>query len=239
MARERYLVGVKPEELIYTPPPPPPSTPKGKWENFWYHYKWVTLGVLAAVIVGTILTVQAVTRVRPDYLICMVMNQPLSQSAVDFLEAEWTALGEDINGDGKVKVTIQPLNVSDENNPQANTAKQSVLGHIVARDVQLFAFTPAYYTEALAPAMRDGEKFFTVLDVADAGLSEDGTYWNWKGSTALSQDAMKDTSFGPVVESELYLGVRAIGDTASEKAKAEYEAHKRLLEAFIKKYPVA
>ena len=66
MARERYLVGVKPEELIYTPPPPPPSTPKGKWENFWYQYKWVTLGVLAAVIVGTILTVQAVTRVQPD-----------------------------------------------------------------------------------------------------------------------------------------------------------------------------
>ncbi len=235
MARERYLVGVDPEELKYTPPPPPPSTPKGKWENFWYHYKWVTLGVLAAVVVGIILTVQAATRVKPDYLICMVMNEQVAQSAVDFLETELTSLGEDINGDGEVKVVIQPLIISGENNTQSQTAKQSVIGHIVARDVQLFAFTPSYYTESLAPAMRDGEKFFTTLDVADAGLSQDGTYWNWKGSTALSQDAMVNASYGPLVEQELYFGVRE----ASEKNREECEAHKRLLEAFIRKYPVA
>ncbi len=239
MARERYLVGVKPEELIYTPPPPPPSTPKGKLQNFWYHYKWVTLGVAAAVIIGTILTVQAVTRVRPDYLICMVMKEPISQSAVDFLEAELTALGEDLNGDGKVKVTLQPLNIADENGATAQTAKQSVLGHIVARDVLLFAFTPKYYEESLAPAMRDGEKFFTKLDAADAGLSQDSTYWNWKGSSAFSNAAMTHATYGPLVEKELYWGVRATSEKVSEKDRAEFESHKRLLEAFMKKYPVA
>ncbi len=236
MARERYLVGVKPEELIYTPPPPPPSTPKGKWENFWYHYKWVTLGVLAVVAIGIILTVQAVTRVKPDYLVCMAMGQGMSESAVTWLENELAALGEDINGDGKVKVTLQPLNISKSAGTHANTNNQAVLAHIVARDVLLFAFDPSYYNNSLAAAMRDGEKFFAPIDASVAGISADGTYWNWKGSTALDQAAMK-SSVG--VQQELYFGVRAIPSSASEKDRAEFEAHRKLLKAFLEKYPVA
>lgn len=61
MAREMYLVGVDEEELKPPAPPEQPKTPKGKWENFWYHYKWHTLGIAAAVIVLTVLIVQLAT----------------------------------------------------------------------------------------------------------------------------------------------------------------------------------
>ena len=37
MARERYLIGVDPEEL--KAPPPPPEKKTGFFENLWYHYK--------------------------------------------------------------------------------------------------------------------------------------------------------------------------------------------------------
>ena len=165
----------------------------------------------------------------------MVMNQQITQSAVDFLESELTALGEDVNGDGKVKVTIQALDIGTGSTTHSQTAKQTVLGHIVARDVSFFVLTPTYYTESLAPAMRDGELFFAKLNATDAGLSADGTYWNWKGSTALQQTALKEQSYGAPVEQELYFGVRATAKTDD----AEFVATKKLLEAFIAKYPVA
>ena len=54
MARDMYLVGVSEDELKPDPKPEGPKTPKGKWDNYWYHYKWHTLGAIA-VVVGSIL----------------------------------------------------------------------------------------------------------------------------------------------------------------------------------------
>ena len=39
MARDMYLVGVSEDELKPDPKPEGPKTPKGKWDNYWYHYK--------------------------------------------------------------------------------------------------------------------------------------------------------------------------------------------------------
>ncbi len=233
MARERYLVGVNKEELEYTPPPPPPSTFKEKWENFWYHYKWAAIvGILVAAIAAVVIA-QAVTKTRADYTVCLVTQQELSPAATNRLAAEFAALGKDRNEDGEVVVKIQVLNVSSEAGAQyAMANRQAVTAHIVARDVLLFAFDPEYYTNILEPVMDKGVSFFVPLESRAAGISEDGTYWNWKESPLLGEADMQAIDFYPAVPKDLYFGIRNIS-LDSEKDVQEQQAYMALLQAFI------
>lgn len=63
MARERYLIGVDPEEL--KAPPPPPEKKTGFFENLWYHYKWHLLigGFVLLLLILAVITM--VTKDRP------------------------------------------------------------------------------------------------------------------------------------------------------------------------------
>lgn len=233
MARERYLVGVSKEELEYTPPPPPPSTFKEKWENFWYHYKWATIIGIVVAAIAVITIVQAVTKTRPDYTICLVTQQEMSLAATNRLQAEFAKVGKDRNEDGEVIVTIQVLNVSAEAGVQYAVAnRQAVTAHIVARDVLLFAFDPEYYTNILEPVMDKGVSFFSPITLKTAGISEDGTYWNWKESPLLGEADMQAMDIWPAAPKELYFGVRNIS-LDSEKDAAEHETYTALLQSFI------
>lgn len=233
MARERYLVGVSKEELEYTPPPPPPSTFKEKWENFWYHYKWLTIiGILVVAIVIVVIA-QVATKTQADYTVCLVTQQELSLAATNRLQAEFAAVGKDRNEDGEVVVKIQVLNVSAEAGAQyAMANRQAVTAHIVARDVLLFAFDPEYYTNILEPVMDKGVSFFVPIALETAGISEDGTCWNWKESPLLKEADMQAIDLYPPVPEELYFGVRNLS-LDSEKDAREQQAYIALLQAFI------
>lgn len=235
MARERYLVGVNQEELAPPPAPKKPETPKGKWENFWYHYKWVTLGTLFAVIVATIMIVQAATKPRYDYTICIALPQELSSQMVERLEKEFAAVGKDQNGDGEVKVSVQIVNISNKLSADQQTANSASLSaKLMTRDVYLFAFGVEYYEQTLSPMVQDGS-FFKELDVEANGVSKDGTYWNWNGSSVLKLPEFAEPYFGLTPPEDLYFGVRNL-DKLNDKQAAEMAAHAELLKAFIRKY---
>ena len=236
MARERYLVGVNPEELVYQSYATPP-TPKSRWEDFWYHHKWKVLGIAAAVVIVTVLLVQSLTRVKPDYLICMVTQKTVAPSVVEQLQEELSALATDVNGDGKVTVTIQSLDISANQSTQMQTVNhQSILGHLAARDVHLFIFDPAYYTETVCGAMQNGVVFFDELDIQANGISDDGTYWNWKNAAFLKQENFNTVAQEGRLPISMVCGVRAADEkTYSETEKKEQQACLALLQAFIQK----
>ncbi len=236
MARERYLVGVSKEELEYHSFATPP-TPKSRWEDFWYHHKWKVLGfgLTLAIVAGLI--IHSATRVRPDYLICMVSTKTVSPDIVEKLEEEFAALAVDINDDGKVMVTVQMLDISDNQSPQSQTANhQSILGHLAAKDVHLFLFDPAYYTQTVCPAMKDGVVFFEKLDVTAPDLSSDGTYWNWKNAKFLKKESFVTADKAGMFPTSMVCGVRGVNEkTYSEKQKAAQRACMTLLKEFIQK----
>lgn len=233
MARERYLVGVDPEELKRKPTPQVPMTPRGKWGNFWYHYKWLTIGIAAAVVILTILLVQTFTRVEPDYMICMVTTQEVSIDSDARLGDILSTYAYDRNGDGKVRVEVRCLNVASGDgeviNPAATTNQQAVMGHILLRDVDLWAVDPSYYNGTLSKALDgDPSSFFMPLTHMNVtGLSEDLAYWNWEGLSILETDeelwSMPDT---------LYWGVRVISEDADEELRAQVNDMLALLKAF-------
>lgn len=234
MARERYLVGVSPEELVKSESLPPPNTPKGKWENFWYHYKWVTIGVVFAVVAGILLLGQVINKVKPDYTVTFVLEQDLSTPAQQRLKSQLEKLGEDRNGDGQVVVNIQFLNVSVETaGRRAETDQRLAVAHVAARNVYMFALAPAYYQDVLVPIMHDDVYFFDKIGVTANGISEDGRYWNWKGSPLLKEKEMQAVGSLKAAPEELYFGVRAPWENMSEKERDEQQAHVALLKAFI------
>ena len=236
MARERYLVGVPKEELEYRSFATPP-TPKSRWEDFWYHHKWKVLGFGLAVAILAGLIVHSATRVRPDYLICMVSPVAVPLDAVEQLEKELSSCATDVNGDGEVLVTVQMLDISKNQSQQSQTMNhQSILGHLAAKDVHLFVFHPAYYTETVCGAMKDGVTFFEKLDVAAENMSSDGTYWNWKNAKFLKDEIFVAADKAGMFPTSMVCGVRAANEkTYSEKQKAAQKASLALLKAFIEK----
>ena len=235
MARERYLVGVSEEELQYTDRSTK-LTPKGKLENLWYHHKWGILGGLFGVVVAAVLIVQLITRVDPDYRICMATSTYIPEPIVEELKKALLPYAEDVNGDGKVSVQIQALNVQkDDDYTQVGVNnRQAVIAQIAAGDVMIFAFSPSFQ-ESFVASMEDGFSFFVPLGVQHETVSENGTYISFDLPTFVQSvwsDYPKE-QIEEMVPEGLSIGVRVVSDDAKEEHKLSQQQHLELLRRYI------
>lgn len=232
MAREWHLRGVDPEELKKRQQPEAPQTPRGRWDNFWYHHKWKVILGGVFLVIGAWLVTQSVTRTKPDYMICMVSMHSISPYADAHLEELLVPYGEDLNGDGKVVVEIQCLNVAasteEVSNPEAIASQQAVLGHMAAKDVDLWALAPEYYTTSIRNALGDESKFFLPLTAMKdvPGVDEKGVYWSWEDIPLLQNDEKLQT-----MPDVLYWGV-ANWQNPTEEDRARAADMMKLLERF-------
>jgi hypothetical protein len=113
MAREQYLLDGNEVKIHSAPVDTKPQTPKSKWENFWYYYKWyVIVGVfILFVVLFTVYDFRS--KVNPDYEIGLITQQSYPDDVIAALEARLTQYGTDLNGDGKVMVHVNPYVVGD------------------------------------------------------------------------------------------------------------------------------
>lgn len=209
MARERYLIGVDPEEL--KAPPPPPEKETGFFENLWYHYKWHLLIGGFMLLLAVLAVVTMVTKDDPDYTVVLLTGDPLTSETVTALQDQLAAVGEDVDGDGKVEVLIENLALGIAYSNQKIANDNTFMAHLASGDVLLFAAEPAYYEKKIASLSEDGSSFF-------APLSNGDTYVRWRPGR---QD----------VSEELYIGVRPATGTA--KQNQSYEQCHRLLEQLL------
>ena len=88
-------------------PDQPPQYSKEVLRRTWweYNFKWVLLG-LAAAIVFLLFILDIFFRTRPDYQIAFVCRTAVPDEVVNSLELQLAQLGEDINGDGQVVVSV-------------------------------------------------------------------------------------------------------------------------------------
>ena len=111
-ARENFLQLKKMQQGEMKPDPKPsevavaPKTFKEKMQNYWFHFKWHTIGVVFLVVVISILTVQCATKEKYDYTAVLFAHEGCidiqTEKLAEYLEKYTT----DINGDGKVNVNI-------------------------------------------------------------------------------------------------------------------------------------
>ena len=107
MASYRYERDIKPEDLIQETPPP--LTPAQQRAN-WWHYHWYYVVLIAAALLAVGYFVwNRVTEVQPDYTVAVVSRTDPDTAFLSQLETQLEALAGDVNGDGKVKVTVKGI----------------------------------------------------------------------------------------------------------------------------------
>ena len=230
MARERYLVGVNKEELKRkTEEPRKPMTFREKLDNLWYHYRALICFGLFVVAAAVFVIVQTVTQERPDYRICMAAMTYVPDEIVASMEIELEKYGKDLNGDGKVSVEIQSLNVAPEQvmtNGMAAMGRQTVMAHIASRNVAVFAFAPEYYA-LMEDMMEDGSTFF-------APINGDETYYDWKVlEFAHSKWDGISAEIEKLIPTDMYIGVRNMGDDLSDSEREMVQSGTALLQAYF------
>lgn len=234
MAREMALAGVSEEELKKDDTPMQPLTPKQKRQNFWYYYKWWILSGIAILIIISVCVWQMVTTVEPDYLCVLVTRDVLNDADVTSMELDMQKVAEDLNGDGKIKIQVENLALSQYaggvRNPQAEMNSQKLMAYLVSADAMFYVFDDTCYKDYLAKLKESAADgiFFDTLNVTDKGYNEEEHYWNW------AEDERSTSYWGTEMPKNLYFGVRLMGGTAKgEKVQKRHDDCQKLLETYI------
>lgn len=231
MAREMYLVGVDKEELKPDPKPEGPRTPREKWDNFWYHYKWwvVAGGFVLLLIIVSVWQISGT--VDADYAVTLVTKDTMSTDAIVSLTAELQKYGVDVNGDGQVRVNVENLvlgqSVGGSSAPMESTNNQKLTAYLMAGEVMIYVFDKTCY-DARVDALTDGQPFFEPFPDTLDGVNAELGCWDWNGSS------YQTSLWGKQMPETLYFGVRRIGGTASdETSRQNHDAGMELLTRFI------
>lgn len=209
---KRKYQDVKPNE------PPPPLTGKKRLAN-WFHYNklWIVVWAVILSIVGSIVwNMLGIGRVKPDYIFAYVGANPLPGDCAEALERELAALGEDVNGDGRVTVELREYAIN--RGGDAETA----LSYNYAADVVLLAdMTEAesYFFIVEDPAGFQGA--YQILAQADGTPPEEGDLkaddkvLRWDNCPVLARLAIDQEPL-----ENLYIGRRCFYD--EKQAKKQY-----------------
>lgn len=227
MARERYLVHVREEDLQPSEPIGQPQTIKGKWENFWFHYKLPTVIVSFLVIVSAILVFQLVTKEKYDYTVTVVTQKAISPTAFGLMEAQLLPFAQDLDGNGEKSVLINnvALQTSVGNDPYAGVQKLMTI--IGAGDYMLFAVESDIYEARLKDVLEADGAFFRTIVTPDGEKIE---RWTWNASTAIGTAESMTVYFA---EDMVWFVRAATGAAAGEKNEKISDDHLALLESYM------
>ena len=95
------VYGVKPKRFT-----------KEWWPYYWLYYKWHTIGVLFVVFAILITVYQCTHREKFDLVVTYGATANIPQQTADELEAVFSAIAEDSDGDGNPNVYLEQLNFS-------------------------------------------------------------------------------------------------------------------------------
>ncbi len=95
------------------------STDRNKFltwlDNYWYHYKWVTIAVVFFLIVGIICTVQMCSREKEDLTVVYAGRNTLSlNEEQDFTRVLEAVAPEDFDGNGEKHIALTTYSILSE-----------------------------------------------------------------------------------------------------------------------------
>ena len=232
MARERYLLDDT-EDTIHQNQITP-TTASEKRENWWFYHKiHVIVGVIIAACVACFVW-SLVTKENPDYSIALMTEYVVPGDLQTDIEEHLERYGEDLNGDGKVIVSLQYYHfMSDAKTDYEAAEQQSAFVKFAAdasaADSMMFIYDDATYVFL---DQNDMEGFFAPVD----GMEEE--YCRWKDMPGLNTLQLTHyTEEGVTIENvlkvlgELKVSVRSTEGTVSEKQE-RLEYRERCIELF-------
>lgn len=165
-------------------------TPEEKRQNWWDYHKWhVVIGIVLVGIACNIVW-SAAHQVKPDYKIAYVGKNALPDDTAAALEASFTALGEDLSGDGKIIVRLAQY-AADADPTAAASAEVRLMADILECESYIFLLEdPEQFQQAyFSLAKLDG----TLPEEGDD--SAVGTYLAWDQCPVLAGMELGDYSY--------------------------------------------
>lgn len=144
-------------------------TPAEKRKNWWHYHKWhVIVGaILLTIAVDLVLHALGVGQIKPDYQVAYVGTYTLPDDTAAAIENAFAALGEDLNGDGRVVVSlVQYASASGEDAGELTSTEVALTADLLECDSYFFL-------------LEDPKQFqisYHSLCRLDGSLPEDGDY---------------------------------------------------------------
>lgn len=215
-ARQEFLELKKMQSGEMKAPPKPsevaivPKTPKEKWDNFWFQYKWYVVAIVAVAAVLAVLITQCATRTQYDLeVVYFTYTAALDEQTGEI--ADYLAdYAEDTNGDGEINVQVVNVSFSDKSgDTQYKYTMLTKLQSMIAGDENAILY------------ITDSESYKYLEQLSESGLFDgeplklgDGFY-----------SATETEKLGKLPEG-LQISCRRISDTMLEGKKGAAEAYK-------------
>lgn len=223
-ARQEFLELKKMQHGEMKAPPKPsevaivPKTPKEKWDNFWFQYKWYVIAITAVTVILAVLITQCATRTKYDLEVVYFTYTAVLDEQTNKIADYLADYAEDINGDGKINVQVVNVSFSDKSgDSQYKYTMLTKLQAMIAGDENAILY------------ITDSESY-KYLD----GLTENGLF---DGEPIKLGDkfysATESEQLGKLPEG-LQISSRRISDTVLEGKKGAAEAYENALKLIEK-----
>ena len=201
---------------------------KSKFENFWYYYKWHTLGALVILLAVGVGLSQCIGRVDIDVVVYYLSADPISYAEDKTnLKKALEPYVRDYTGDGKVRIEIENYFIGE--NHDADMVKDNLRNFsnmYTAGSVMLIMVDDAGLKQ-----MTEVGYFGDISDLTDEPLLYDGTVWNAEGSAFKNSESLKYWT------TPMYWGVRVFNEKSlisiSKTKGEEYKFAREVLSNII------
>ena len=201
---------------------------KSKFENFWYYYKWHTLGALVILLAVGVGLSQCIGRVDIDVVVYYLSADPISYAEDKTnLKRALEPYVRDYTGDGKVRIEIENYFIGE--NHDADMVKDNLRNFsnmYTAGSVMLIMVDDAGLKQ-----MTEVGYFGDISDLTDEPLLYDGTVWNAEGSAFKNSESLKYWT------TPMYWGVRVFNEKSlisiSKTKGEEYKFAREVLSNII------
>lgn len=146
-AREEFLKLKQMQNGEVAPPPKPsevevlPSTPKEKWQNFWYHTKWQVIATIALIAFLAVTVSQCMSKTDWDMQIVYFTYSPVLDQQLDAVADYFESNSKDLNGDGEVNISVINCSLStNKYDVQFDQAKLTKLQALIASEPKAVLF---------------------------------------------------------------------------------------------------
>lgn len=201
---------------------------KSKLENFWYYYKWHTLGALVVLLAVGVGLSQCIGRVDIDVVVYYLSADPISYAEDKTnLKKALEPYVRDYTGDGKVRIEIENYFIGE--NHDADMVKDNLRNFsnmYTAGSVMLIMVDDAGLKQ-----MTEVGYFGDISDLTDEPLLYDGTVWSAEGSAFKNSESLKYWT------TPMYWGVRVFNEKSlisiSKTKGEEYKFAREVLSNII------
>ena len=229
-ARQEFLELKKMQNGEMKAPPKPsevaivPKSPKEKCDNFWFHYKWYVVAIVATVAVLAVLIAQCATKTEYDLQVVYFTHSTALDAQTEVIADYLKKYSEDINGDGEINVQV--VNVSFSNTTGDSQYKYTMLSKLQAMLTG---------DENAMLYITDSETYEYINGLPQSGTLLEGEPLKF-GEEFYT--ATESEQFGKLPEG-LQISCRRISETTMENKKQAakaYESSKKLLEKLKSAY---